>query len=226
LGDKMEILYEDDRIIVCIKPYGVLSTDEPGGMPSLLRQHLGESSATVRTVHRLDQVVGGVMVYARTSRAAADLQKQMEQDLFQKEYWAIVHGMPQAPSGVWEDYLGRDKRQRKTYVAPAPGPEVRPARLGYTVLAQADGLSLVSVQLHTGRTHQIRCQFASRGLPLWGDGKYGAPEASPCIGLWSHCLTLQHPRTGAHMTFQIPPPTTYPWTAFEQEIQAFSTNFA
>jgi 23S rRNA pseudouridine1911/1915/1917 synthase len=219
----MEILYEDDRIIVCIKPYGVLSTDEQGGMPGLLRQHLGDETATVRTVHRLDQVVGGVMVYARTSRAAADLQKQMGQGLFQKEYWAVIHGVPQGLSGVWEDYLGRDKRLRKTYIASEPGPEVRPAKLEYTVLGQAEGLSLVSVRLHTGRTHQMRCQFASRGLPLWGDGKYGAPEATQQIGLWSHCLTLQHPRTGECLTFQRAPQPEYPWTAFDQTL---STNFA
>jgi 23S rRNA pseudouridine1911/1915/1917 synthase len=211
----MEILYEDDRILVCIKPYGVLSTDEPGGMPSLLREHLGDAAATVRTVHRLDQVVGGVMVYARTSRAAADLQQQMGQGVFQKEYWAVAHGVPKEPAGVWEDYLGRDKHLRKTYTASEPGPAVRLAKLDYTILGQANGLSLVSVRLHTGRTHQIRCQFASRGLPLWGDGKYGAPEASQRIGLWSHRLVLDHPRTGERMTFQKLPPAAFPWTEFE-----------
>jgi 23S rRNA pseudouridine1911/1915/1917 synthase len=210
----MKIIYKDDRLIVCVKPCGVLSTDEPDGVPSLLRQELGDEKAVIRTVHRLDQVVGGVMVYARTSRAAADLQRQMAQGIFQKEYWAAVHGHLEQSTGIFEDMLRRDKGQRKTFVTTEAGPDVRPAKLSYRVLSEKNGLSLVSVRLHTGRTHQIRCQFASRGMPLWGDGKYGAPEQENQIGLWSHRLELLHPRTGERLVFVQETPETQPWELF------------
>jgi len=192
----MEFLYQDDRLLVCVKPAGVLSTDEPGGMPELLRQALGDPQATVRTVHRLDRVVSGLMVFARTRRAAADLSEQIRARQFHKEYLAVVHGCPPLPSGTFTDLLGRSKQDHRTYVAQQPGPDVREAVLDYEVLSQADGLSLVRIQLHTGRTHQIRVQFASRGLPLVGDHKYGDPQTEGDIALWSHRLRFPHPRSG------------------------------
>jgi 23S rRNA pseudouridine1911/1915/1917 synthase len=210
----MEILYQDDRLVVCLKPYGVVSTDEPGGMPSLLRQALGDEKAVIRTVHRLDQVVGGVMVYARTSRAASDLQRQMEQGLFQKEYWAVVPGCPDPVQGDMSDLLYRDSHLRKTFVVQEAGKDVRPARLSYEVLGQQEGFSLVSMKLHTGRTHQIRCQFASRGMPLVGDGKYGSAYQREGVCLWSHRLSFQHPRTNEPLIFVHRPPDEYPWNLF------------
>jgi 23S rRNA pseudouridine1911/1915/1917 synthase len=210
----MEILYQDDRLVVCLKPYGVVSTDEPGGMPSLLRLTLGEDQAVIRTVHRLDQVVGGVMVYACTSRAASDLQRQMEQGLFQKEYWAVVPGEPDPVQGDMSDLLYRDSRLRKTFVVQKPGKDVRPASLSYEVLGQQEGFSLVSVKLHTGRTHQIRCQFASRGMPLVGDRKYGSAYQREGICLWSQRLSFHHPRTDEPLTFVHRPPDEYPWNLF------------
>ena len=165
----MEIVYADPRIVVAVKPAGVLSTDEPGGMPQLLRQELG--TPCIRTVHRLDAAVSGLMVYARSAKAASLLSEQIRSRTFGKEYLAVVHGVPEG--GVMTDLLGRDPVRRRTYVAAEPGKDVRPAELSYEVLGSREGLSLVRIRLHTGRTHQIRVQFASRGFPLVGDRKYG-----------------------------------------------------
>ena len=110
----VEILYEDRQVLVCVKPPRVLSTDEPGGLPDLLRETLGDPAANIRTVHRLDRVVGGLMVLARTARAASDLSKQVREDQFGKEYLAVVHGRPEAPEGTLRDLLLRNKQERKT----------------------------------------------------------------------------------------------------------------
>lgn len=210
----MDILYQDKRILVAVKPAGVLSTDEPGGMPSLLRAHLGEEKACVRTVHRLDAAVSGVMVFARSVKAASLLSEQMRQRRFTKEYLAVVHGCP-PPAGELSDLLGRDKQRRMTYVADAPGPDVREAKLGYEVLQSCEGSSLVRVRLYTGRTHQIRVQFASRGFPLAGDRKYGVEDGFGTIALWSHRIGFTHPETGEPMEFTALPPKEGAWERFE-----------
>lgn len=179
----MELLYTDARIVVCLKPAGVLSTDEPGGMPELLRRALGEpETGCVRTVHRLDRPVGGVMVFARSRIADSLLSRQVQAHTFQKDYLAVLEGVPAQASGVLEDQLRRDTAARRTCVADAPGPDTRPARLSYRVLGEEDGRALVLIRLETGRTHQIRAQFSSRGLPLCGDAKYGAAAPGP-LGL-------------------------------------------
>lgn len=212
----MDFLYRDDRVTVCIKPAGVLSTDEPGGMPELIREALGEREAVVRTVHRLDRTVGGVMVFARTARAASDLGKQMQDGRFYKEYRAVIRGVPPQREGTFRDLLRRDTRERKTYVVQTPGPDVREAVLDYRVLEVREGRSLVAVRLHTGRTHQIRCQFASRGLPLAGDRKYGGGGECP-LALWSCALEFCHPRTGERMRFEAEPPEAEPWIMFSPD---------
>jgi len=209
----VKVLYEDDRIFVCIKPAGILSTDEPGGMPERIRSCLGDEKASVRTVHRLDRVVGGVMVYARTARAASDLGKQMQEGLFQKEYRAVVSGVPAEAKGVMRDLLLRNKQERKTYVTEIPSSEAQEAELSYTVQGHFGDLTLVSVLLRTGRTHQIRCQFSNRGLPLLGDRKYGGAGECP-VALWSYRVAFYHPRTGERMSFEEMPPMEYPWDIF------------
>ena len=208
----MEIIYQDNRVVVAVKPAGVLSTDEPGGMPSLLRQALGTDC--IRTVHRLDAQTGGVMVFARSRMAAALLSRQVRERQLSKCYLAVVHGVPQPQSGEMRDLLGRDSLRRVTYVADTPSAETREALLSYETLGTVDGLSLVRVQLHTGRTHQIRVQFASRGLPLAGDRKYGLPEDAAPLALWAYQLSFTHPQTGKEMTFTCLPPETEPWVRF------------
>ena len=214
MGCAMEILYQDANILVCIKPARVLSTDEPGGLPGLVREALGDPEADVRTVHRLDRVVSGVMVLARNARAASELSRQIREDQFRKEYLAVVHGKPKNPEGTLRDLLARDKARRMTFVADAPGKGVQEAALSYRVLEYANGMSLVRVRLHTGRTHQIRVQFSSRGMPLVGERKY-AVWNDPCeLALWSAKIGFYHPGTGEWVEFSKEPPAVFPWTEF------------
>ena len=208
----MEILYQDSHILVCIKPPRVLSTDEPGGLPELVREALGDPSADVRTVHRLDRVVSGLMVLARNAPAASELSRQIREGSFQKEYLAVLHGCPEAPQGTLRDLLLRCKQERKTYVVDHMEKGVQEAILNYRVLNKTENLSRVSVQLVTGRTHQIRAQFSSRNLSLVGDRKYSLLEDDCEIALWSHRIGFCHPASGQWMTFSQEPPTVYPWT--------------
>ena len=211
----MDILYKDDDIIVCIKPPRVLSTDEPGGLPELIRQSLGDPQADVRTVHRLDRVVSGVMVLARNKAAASELSRQIRENLFEKEYLAVVHGAPELREGEYRDLLGRDKARKMTYVATEPGKDVREAVLKYTLIESADGMSEVRIRLLTGRTHQRRVQFASRGMPLLGERKYAVLEDDCEISLWSRKVGFTHPRTGVWVEFSQEPPQNFPWDRFQ-----------
>ncbi len=207
----MELIYVDESVVVCIKPSGVKSTDEPGGVPELVRQALGDPKAQVRTVHRLDQVVSGLMVLARTEAAASELSRQIRENEFSKLYLAIVHGQPEQ-EGTLRDLLYRDKARRMTMVAQEMAKGVQEAVLDYRVLSSNDNMSRVRIRLHTGRTHQIRVQFASRGYPLVGERKYSLLEDGCTIALWSHQLGFQHPVTGGEMIFTKEPPEIYPWT--------------
>lgn len=206
----MDIVYADEYIAVCVKPPRVLSTDEPGGMPELLRQALGTEG--VRTVHRLDRVVGGLMVFARSAAAAAELSRQIREDRFEKEYMAVVHGTLEENEGRLCDLLYRDKARKMTMVAQEMAKGVQPASLRYRVLKSEKNMSRVRIILETGRTHQIRVQFASRGMPLVGERKYSTMD-DPCeIALWSCRLAFTHPKTGEKMEFNLEPPQVYPWT--------------
>lgn len=206
----MELLYTDEKIVVCVKPAGVPSTDEPSGVPELVRRALGDPKATVKTVHRLDQVVSGVMVLARTARAASDLSEQIRNHQFEKEYLAVVHGCPEENEGTFHDLLWRNKPEKKTYIVKEPGKEAQEAALDYRVLDTNGEFSRVKIRLHTGRTHQIRAQFSGRGFPLVGDKKYGRGEDCD-IALWSHRVAFIHPKTGEFMEFTKEPPQVYPW---------------
>lgn len=210
----MEILYSDADILVCVKPARVLSTDEPGGLPELVRQALGDEKADVRTVHRLDRVVGGLMVLARNAASASELSRQIREGSFGKEYLAVVHGAPREHSGTFRDLLGRDKARRMTFVAEKEARGIQEAVLDYAVLGTVEQMSKVRIRLHTGRTHQIRVQFASRGMPLVGERKY-SERNDPCeIALWSCRLTFAHPATGEKMEFSKEPPQVFPWNVF------------
>ena len=206
----LDILYCDEDIVVCVKPPRVLSTDEPGGLPELLRSQLGTED--FRTVHRLDRVVSGLMVVARNAKAASDISRQIREDAFQKEYLAVIHGEPAQESGRLEDLLLRDKARKMTLVTKEMAKGVQPAALRYRVISCQNGMSRVRIQLETGRTHQIRVQFASRNLPLVGERKYAVLD-DPCeIALWSYRLAFTHPATGEKMEFTKQPPESYPWT--------------
>lgn len=210
----MKIIYQDKRILVAIKPAGILSTDEPGGMPELLRKELRDEKACVRTVHRLDQTVSGLMVFARSREASRILSEQIRSRRFHKEYLAVIHGVPAEKQGTFTDLLLRKKEERKTYVVSAPEKGAQEAVLDHEVIDSKDDLSLVKIQLHTGRTHQIRVQFSSRNLPLVGDKKYGIRDGAQNIALWSHRLCFSHPETGENMDFSALPPQQEPWRRF------------
>ena len=210
----MEILYADESILLCVKPAGVLSTDEPGGLPELVRQELGDPGADLRTVHRLDRAVSGLMLLARSAAAASELSRQIREGNFEKLYLAVMHGSCEERAEL-RDLLWRDRARKMSFVADAPGKGVQEAVLDYERLWERKGLSCVRVRLHTGRTHQIRVQFASRGLPLVGERKYCQPVDDCPLALWSWALGFAHPRTGERLRFEKEPPERWPWTLCE-----------
>ena len=210
----MRIIYQDTDVLVCVKPPRVLSTDEPGGLPELVRQELNMPEADVRTVHRLDRVVSGLMVLARNAKSASELSRQIREDVFQKEYLAVIHGCPDVEQGTLTDLLLRDKARKMTMVVTQPGKGVQNAVLDYEVVAKTECMSKVRILLKTGRTHQIRVQFASRGMPLGGERKYSTLEDDCEIALWSHKIGFFHPATGEWMEFSLEPPESYPWSNF------------
>ena len=180
----MEILYSDRELAVCIKPVGL---DSESDVPGELAKALG---GEIFTLHRLDKNVGGVMVYARTKAAAAALSRAIQEGLFVKEYVAMVHGTP-PESGDWEDLLWKDSKKNKVFVVKRMRGGVKQARLEFVRLTAGEE-SLVRIRLHTGRSHQIRVQFASRGYPLVGDHKYGARDSSPAPMLFSCKLSFPY----------------------------------
>lgn len=188
----MEILLDNKEFVVCVKPVGL---DSEKQLPEALTLRLG---GEVFPIHRLDQNVGGVMVYARTKAAAAVLSKAVQEGSMVKEYVAQVHGTP-PETGDWEDLLWKDSKRNKVFVVNRVRNGVKKARLEFRRLS-AGQTSLVRVRLHTGRSHQIRVQFASRGFPLVGDHKYGARDSENAPQLFSCCITF--PWKGQEMRFE------------------------
>ena len=206
----MEIIYMDEAVIVCVKPAGVLSTDEPGGLPELVRRELGDEKADVRTVHRLDRAVSGLMLLARGAKAASELSRQIREGEFEKEYLAVVHGETEDKASL-RDLLLRNKARKMTFVVSEPEKGVQEALLDYETLARSEDMSMVKIHLHTGRTHQIRVQFSSRGFPLVGERKYCEPMDECPLALWSHMIGFNHPVTGERLHFEKEAPAAWPW---------------
>lgn len=211
------ILYEDTHLLLVEKPMGVPSQMTEG---DCLPHRLAERGYPIKVVHRLDKPTGGVMTYARTDKAAARLSAMVGQhEVFHKEYLAVVQGCPSEAEGVYTDLLYHDVRRNKSYVVDRARQGVRQAKLEYTVVETVttdEGIfSLVRIQLHTGRTHQIRVQFASRKMPLYGDSRYGGVKGER-LGLWSHQLNFPHPISKEPLSAESNPDwSAAPWCYFK-----------
>ena len=212
----LEIIHQERDFVLCVKPFGLLSEGEQeGAMPALLRAQLG---GEIYPVHRLDRETGGCMVYARTKTAAGKLSAIVSERSMEKEYLAVVAGCPAEESGTLRDLLFRDAAKNKSFVVDRMRRGVREAELSYrvleTVATERGEYTLLSVQLHTGRTHQIRVQFAFRKLPLVGDQRYGSRESAPHMALWSYRLAFPHPFRKGEAGAEVLPPAEWPWTLF------------
>ena len=203
----IDILHQDNDIVVCLKPAGLLSEGE--GPESLLTLLAEQCGGQIFPVHRLDRGAAGVMVFARNAKAAAALSRAVQEKRLKKEYFALIPGTPAEKEGEMTDFLFKDSRKGKVFAVKRPRKGVREARLTYRVLWTDGETTLVRVALDTGRTHQIRVQFSSRGMPLLGDGKYGS-RVKGALALFSCALGFPHPKTGKPMEFQAKP-TGSPW---------------
>lgn len=198
----MKILFEDKDIVVCIKERGLLSQEGKEGektLPLLLRQ---QCKSEIYPVHRLDKEVGGVMVYAKNKKSAASLSSQVSDRTMEKQYLAVIEGVPEEKEGQMEDLLYFDKSKNKSFTVKKERRGVKKALLSYKVVSERNGFSLVRVTLHTGRTHQIRVQFASRKMSLAGDRRYGSKTEGRTIALWSCYISFVHPSDKKIMIFE------------------------
>jgi 23S rRNA pseudouridine1911/1915/1917 synthase len=218
LADSMNLLFEDNHCIAVNKPAGWPSAHFDGEeetVDRLVKDYLREKygkpgNVFLGVVHRLDKPVSGVLLFARTSKAAARLSEQFRENAIEKIYWAVVEAnvrKPLDPAGTLEDWLRKDTTTGVVEVTPPQAPDSRQALLHYSRLAEEAGLSLVEVRPQTGRTHQIRVQFASRGFPVYADTKYGSAHAfGPAIGLHARSLTFLHPIRKEPITLVAPLP--------------------
>lgn len=224
-GRKINILFEDNHVLVVEKPPNMLTQSDITGdedLLSLLKEDLKQrynkpGNVYLGLVHRLDRPVGGAMVFAKTSKAASRLSEQIRSGELDKSYMAVLHGEPKLHEGMLVNYLVKDSKSNTVSVALSPG-EGKEASLEYTVRSSRDGLSMVDIKLHTGRSHQIRVQFAAAGHPLYGDQKYGASQNKPGmqLALWSVEIGFEHPTLRQYMEFCSSPPDIYPWNLFKQ----------
>lgn len=213
----IEILYEDQYLLACVKPAGMISED--GGLPDELQKQL--NGKRVFCVHRLDRDVGGVMIYAKDGKTAAKLSEAISEHEARKEYLLICEGIPEEEEGTYKDLLFHDRQKNKTYVVQRERKGVKDAELDYKVIAVDLGknLTLASALLKTGRSHQIRVQFASRKLPLAGDKRYGSARKNSPIMLWSYFYQIVHPVTGEMLSIKKTPPAQDEWTPFCKTIE-------
>jgi 23S rRNA pseudouridine1911/1915/1917 synthase len=219
----LDILYEDNHLLVCIKPIGILSQPDTGegeNMMALLSDYLrsNHEKPCVGLVHRLDRNVGGVMVFSKNPNVTGKLGVAIMERDFTKEYLAAVENCPEEVSGIYQDLLFKDSSKNKSFVVKRARKGVKEASLEYSVLETKNVtkgvISLIKIKLHTGRTHQIRVQFSSRKMPLLGDGKYGSTDNGCEIALWSYRLAFAHPINKKHLDFYKEPPCVYPWNEF------------
>ena len=211
----MEILFRNQSYVVAVKDPGCIAEHGANGMPELLSQALSVASDRIYPVHRLDMATGGVMVYALNSQAAGKLSTAIANHQFHKRYLVVVERAPAEASSTLTDLLFWDRVKKKSYIVTRNRKGVKEAELSYRTLAcTSDHRALLMVKLATGRTHQIRVQFSSRGYPLVGDRKYGS-HTSGTLGLWAFELSFPDPDTGEPVSFSRYPPLTSPWNDTE-----------
>ena len=218
------IIYEDNHILVIEKPVNIPSQEDSSHDPdviSILKQDIKKrydkpGNVYLSLVHRLDRPVGGIMVLAKTSKAAARLSSEIREGSFKKNYLCIVNGTPQRASGFLENYLYKDAERNIVRIVEKGVPGAKKAVLEYKTLETSKDVSLIWVKLHTGRSHQIRVQLAEIGHPLYGDQKYGGEFAAPGeqIALWSSQISFMHPTRGINISFVSKPPKQDPWNLF------------
>ncbi len=221
----VKVIYEDNHLLVVEKPVNILSQGDDTNdkdMVNLLKQYVKEKynkpgNVYIGLVHRLDRPVGGVMVFAKTSKAASRLSDQVRTKTFKKTYRAVIHGTMKKNEDTLLDYLYKNKKTNMVSVVNKNHKEGKYSELSYSTLGKKDGFSLVEIDLKTGRSHQIRVQFSSRNHPLFGDQRYGqnVNKVGQQIALWANKVSFEHPTTKERMEFICEPPQEYPWNIFK-----------
>lgn len=225
--DELIILYEDNHIIVVLKPQNMPTCEDESGDRDLLtavKDYVRETyhktgNVYIGLVHRLDRPTGGVMVFAKSSKAAARLSEQMKSGDFEKRYLTVLAGTPKEERATLKNYLKKNPINNMVYLATATTTGAKYAELDYTVLQTVNGLTLTDVRLHTGRSHQIRVQMSSVNCPVYGDMRYGGEKAvKGHLALWAYHLAFTHPVTKERLVFRAQPPKDgYPWSLFDTE---------
>ena len=225
--DDLIVLYEDNHVIVVLKPQNVPSCEDETKDKDLLtviKEHIKEKenkqgNVYVGLVHRLDRPTGGVMVYAKSSKAAARLSEQMQNGDFEKKYAAVLAGELKTKRATLTNYLKKNPINNMVYVCPPVTEGAKFAELEYDVLEEKSGLTLALIKLHTGRSHQIRVQMANVGAPVYGDMRYGGEKAKKGkLALWAVSLSFTHTVSKERLCFKIQPPADLiPWKYFDTE---------
>lgn len=219
----IDVIYEDNHLLVVKKPINILSQGDNTNdldMVNLLKKYLKEKynkpgNVFVGLIHRLDRPVGGIMVFAKTSKCASRLSEQVRNKTIKKTYKAVIHKTMDKKEDTLKDYLYKNKKTNMVSVVTKNHKEAKDAVLDYKTLASNDEFSLVEIDLHTGRPHQIRVQFSSRNHPLYGDQRYGNSKVGEQIALWSYKLEFNHPTTKERLVFTCDTPNEYPWNLFK-----------